>query len=66
MKVRCILCGEYDGVSLKLADGDSFTCSNCDNEFAVEDVREQVEAWSAMLAWVRKCTARQDAEPAAV
>jgi hypothetical protein len=64
--VKCIDCGESGGLALKLADGETFTCSECDGEFTSDDVREQIEAWQRMLAWVRQCPARQDAEPAAV
>lgn len=60
--LRCILCGEESGLAVKLDDGDTFHCAECDQDFATDDVREQIEAWQRVLKWVRQCPAREDVE----
>lgn len=60
MKVRCILCGDDSALALSLADGDTFACSACNDEFTSDQVREHLDAWARMLKWVRLCPARED------
>lgn len=61
-KCKCILCGDDSDLALKLEDGDTFHCGACGDDFATADVQEQLEAWGRMLAWVRRCPAREDAD----
>jgi hypothetical protein len=49
--LRCIICGDEGTVHVNLADVHSFNCNECTNEFSDEVVRQQIEAWTAVLAW---------------
>ncbi len=50
--VRCPLCGQEGGVSLKLADLESCSCGECGEDFSLTDVRAMLAAWGEILAWV--------------
>jgi hypothetical protein len=56
----CILCGKEDGLTLYLQDADTFHCSECEEEFAADDVRQQIKEWSAVLAWIDAAPAVAD------
>lgn len=47
----CPLCGEIDVVDVRLEDC-SFRCVECDESFTAQDVRDRIEAWTAVLRWV--------------
>jgi hypothetical protein len=56
----CLWCGEEGTVRVDLADltgDDAFTCSACDAEFGVADVRARLDAWLPVLAWVEAAPA---------
>lgn len=48
----CIKCGVVDGVHLVLLDCETFTCTECNEEFTVEDVRAQLAKWAAVVEWI--------------
>lgn len=50
--VRCLHCGGSEGVRLDLADLDTFSCSECNEEFDVADVRSAIEEWKSVLNWI--------------
>lgn len=66
MTTICPRCGEDVCIRLDLHDGDQLTCTGCESEYTVSQVREMVEAWGPLLAWLDAHPARQQqAEPAA-
>ena len=49
----CPMCGEAQAsVSLNLADGETFTCHECENDFTREDLQARIASWTRLLAWV--------------
>lgn len=51
--VTCIRCGNADAtVTLNLDDCDTFRCTECEEEWSVEDVREHVIFWARVIKWV--------------
>lgn len=54
-KVTCPFCGDA-AVRIDLADLNTITCGNCDEEFtakaAVAKVTEQLKQWEAVARWV--------------
>ena len=57
--VPCLRCGERGSVRVRVDDGDTITCSACDEEFTAADVRAVVDSWGPLLGWL-------DAHPARV
>lgn len=51
-KVRCPYCGVEDTLSVRLDDVHAMTCSDCSSDVTPEDIRETIEAWSKLLAWL--------------
>lgn len=55
--VTCIRCGNEDAhVSLNLVDCDTFTCSNCDEEWSLEDARQHIAGWSSLIKWIESAS----------
>jgi hypothetical protein len=53
LTLPCPKCGEEDAaVSLHLDDGETLHCRDCDNEFTLDDIRNFITRWQAVLAWV--------------
>lgn len=49
----CPHCGETDAsITLNLADGESFTCLECENDFTAADVRSFIARWTRLLTWL--------------
>jgi hypothetical protein len=48
----CILCGQETTISLDLDEVDNFHCSECDGVFSVSDLRDHMERWQKVLAWI--------------
>lgn len=56
MKAPCICCGDADAVVAMRLDSEAdpqFKCEGCDCEFTLADVENVVEAWSAIIPWVK-------------
>lgn len=49
--VACIRCGQQ-AMKVKLDDTSAFECAECGEEFTTADVRDVLERWAAVLAWV--------------
>jgi hypothetical protein len=52
MTLHCILCGADAAIKLDLADGETLTCPECGDDFAIADVQERVDQWSKALKWI--------------
>lgn len=62
METICPKCLEVCTILLDLADGDTCTCMNCDEEYTVADVRGLVAAWGPLLKWIDAHPARAAAD----
>lgn len=47
----CIKCGEIDVVRVNVYDG-SFSCSQCDEEWTVDDAKDFLSQWLKIIRWV--------------
>lgn len=65
LTLPCPCCGENQaGILFHLHHGDTFTCTECDGEFSSADVRELVNRWLPVLAWVESMpTVAHDGTP---
>lgn len=53
--LRCLHCGEAGCLAINLhtlTDDDSIRCGNCEADYGLDEVREVIEAWGKVLAWV--------------
>ena len=53
--VLCPSCGEVGGIRLDpndLGDDGTFNCTECDGEFTIGHMRNLLEAWPRVLAWL--------------
>ncbi len=57
--VTCPHCNESGYMRLTLADCDELTCSQCDGETTVDQMREFVKEWTRFLAWVDRATSKE-------
>jgi hypothetical protein len=62
--LKCVRCGERDGVSLSLHDLDSLHCNLCDEDYTLSEVRDTIDQWAVVLAWRDLAPPRQGAAPA--
>jgi peptide subunit release factor 1 (eRF1) len=62
--LKCVRCGERDGVSLSLHDLDTLHCNQCDEEYTLSEVRDTLDQWAVVLAWGGAAPPRQGAAPA--
>ncbi len=49
MSVQCVKCGETDCMRVNLDDFTTLTCSNCDEETTLEEIKEVMSQWAAMV-----------------
>ncbi len=54
---HCIKCGAA-AVALDLDDLDSIRCRECDEEFYLDDVRQFLDGWRAVIEWIDAAPAR--------
>ena len=52
MTLHCILCGAEAAIKLDLADGDTLSCPDCGEDFAVADVKDRINEWQTALNWI--------------
>ncbi len=57
---RC-LCSET--IRLDLDDGDTLTCSGCDENYRASDLVAMLDSWAGLLPWIMSHPARRP-EPA--
>lgn len=50
--VRCIRCGAESCIRIALDDVQSFSCTECSEDFTADDVRTEIEEWTRVLAWI--------------
>ena len=53
--LACIKCGVAGNISIDLPDltgSGSIHCYECDETFSLDEVREVMEAWAKVIAWV--------------
>jgi hypothetical protein len=62
----CPKCLNEETVRLNLDDGDTLTCTGCDEEYTVGDVAALVASWAPLLKWLQSHPARQSAAAATV
>jgi hypothetical protein len=48
----CPRCGEEASIRIDLDDLDTFTCQECDNDFTLDTVRNLIDRWQRVLAWI--------------
>jgi hypothetical protein len=58
MKTICPKCMEESAICVDLADGDTLTCAECDEEYSLGAVIDLVESWGRLLPWLRSHPAR--------
>lgn len=56
-ELPCLMCGaESAQITLSLEDGETLRCSECENEYQLEDVKTRVESiqdkWVPLIAWI--------------
>lgn len=55
IQLPCPRCGEPDAnLTLYLADGETFQCQECDEEFTADAVRDLLARWAPVLAWLER------------
>jgi uncharacterized protein (DUF983 family) len=52
MVTICPRCGEDVGIRVGLDDGETLTCTSCDAEYTVQDVRDLIACWGPLLVWL--------------
>jgi hypothetical protein len=50
----CIRCGQDASISIDLDDCATFRCGECEESFDACDLREHLEKWQRVLAWVEQ------------
>jgi ribose 5-phosphate isomerase RpiB len=63
-QLRCLKCGEPNGMCVYLDDLETVRCAHCDQEYTLSEVRQTVEEWALVLAWRDLAPPRQGAAPA--
>ena len=61
MNLICPKCLEVATVRLDLDDGDTLTCTGCEESYSVDTVRQMVEGWAKLLPWLAQHPARVEA-----
>jgi hypothetical protein len=55
LTLPCLRCGDpAAAINLELASASRFWCAECQSAFSVADVREVIEKWTAVLAWLAR------------
>lgn len=62
MNLTCIKCGVEGLIKLHLDDCQTFECGECDETFTCDEVRDVVNQWGRMLAWVEAAPVNAEAE----
>jgi predicted nucleic acid-binding Zn ribbon protein len=57
---RCILCGAENSVRVKLADVASMECGDCSEELTADDIRQAINAWTRILAFLETSPELED------
>jgi hypothetical protein len=53
LTLPCPHCGDAGAcITVCMADGETFYCTEHDGTFSAQDVREFIAKWSAVLAWL--------------
>ena len=60
MKTICPKCLNDETIRVNLDDGETLTCTGCDEEFTADDLRELVASWLPLLAWLDSHPARAE------
>lgn len=51
--LSCPLCGSINSIiSLQLDDCETLSCSECEEEFTVTDIRVKVMSWAKFITWI--------------
>lgn len=51
-RASCPLCGQEDKLYVNLDDVTVLRCTDCDGEIEVDDLRERIETWTEIIAWL--------------
>lgn len=51
--LTCLKCGEKDTVRVHIVDG-SFSCSQCDEEWTLDEAKSFLREWGRIIQWVEK------------
>jgi hypothetical protein len=54
----CPCCGEDATIRLDLDDLTNFSCTACENEFTLDTVRDVIDRWQRVLAWIDRAPER--------
>ena len=60
MNLTCPRCMCEACIKLDLADGETMSCPDCNEEITVSDIESLIEGWSKILPWLRAHPARQE------
>ena len=52
MNTICPKCLEDATQRIDLGDGDTVTCTGCDEEYSVDAVRKLIASWGPLLGWL--------------
>lgn len=58
-KLPCPRCGQDDSVWLHLERVDEFECGQCDERFNETELRDIIERWTPVLAWLETAPANR-------
>lgn len=58
-QVPCPLCGDKGGVVVYVNAVEEFHCMECGDNFSTEKVKQLIDAWAAVLAWVEQAPTRR-------
>ena len=58
MNTICPNCLEVATQRIDLDDGDTVTCTGCEEEYSVDQVRRLIESWGPLLGWLDSHPAR--------
>jgi Zn ribbon nucleic-acid-binding protein len=58
--VACPKCGTPDRLVLRLEAVTSFECQFCGDLFTADAVRDHLDRWGAVLAWLALCPRRKE------
>ena len=48
----CIHCGSREGLSVLLGDVQTLSCGSCENEVALDQLKEALNHWQRAVAWL--------------
>lgn len=50
----CPLCGAEDVLHVYLDQADILSCQECECEIRIDELRERIETWTAIIDWLGK------------